>query len=106
MPPTGEEVQITAVHNAPRSRRIICAFKRCFNGDFAYLGDELVRIGVPVVLEGKVGRDGRHRYPDVGVLDRVALREVVHDGLRLNMRWHQQQQQRQKQQQKQEQEQG
>lgn len=42
-----------------------------------------MRVGVPVVLEGKVGGDGGHRDPDVRVLDPVALRQLVHDGLRL-----------------------
>lgn len=56
----------------------------------SHLGYELVRVWVPVVLECEVGGDGGHRYPDVGVLDGVALREVVHDGLRLDMRKQQQ----------------
>lgn len=48
-----------------------------------YLRDELMRVGVPVVLEGKVGRDGGHVNTDVRVLDAVALREIVHDRFRL-----------------------
>ena len=48
-----------------------------------YLGDQLVRVGVPVVLDGEVGRDGCHVDADVRVLDAVALRKIVHDGLRL-----------------------
>ena len=49
----------------------------------AHLGDELVRVRVPVVLSREVGRDGRHGNPDVSVLDAVALRKLVHDRLRL-----------------------
>ena len=48
-----------------------------------HLRDQLVRVRVPVVLPRKVGRDGRHGYPDVGVLDAVSFRELVHDRFRL-----------------------
>lgn len=48
-----------------------------------YLRDELMRVGVPVVLEGEVGRDSGHVDTDVRIFDAVALRKIVHDRFRL-----------------------
>lgn len=49
----------------------------------SHLGDKLVGVGVTIVLEREFGSDCCHGYPDVGVLDPVSFRQVVHDGLGL-----------------------